>query len=88
MRATIMGWGAQNNNDHAAPTHELKTLVTETKECPPGLDGVWAYTDLTEQKHIPKFICIGAPELTGGPCDGDEGGMTQQKVQKITSVLW
>ena len=73
--AFTLGWGAQDDGDHTIPSSKLKHLNTYTIDCPEEFSGVWPSEAIGEK--FPKFICIGAFPLIGGPCIGDQGGVLQ-----------
>ena len=74
---TIIGWGVQNDADHAQPVNELGGLNIVTTLCSE-IEGIpREYTALWEREpgipDIPIFICV-RPTANGGVCTGDEGG--------------
>ena len=74
-----MGWGAQNDSNHAIPANTLQIVHTKIIACPDEYSQVWDTStiknDVLAKTTFPKFICIAGSAASGSPCDGDEGGM-------------
>ena len=72
----LLGWGSQNDTNHSQPSSTPMKLIAKTIECPPALN---YYEERYGKNLFPFFICVGAPDAVGAPCDGESGG-THEKL--------